>query len=61
MNSLFFGIDVSKGYADFCCINQAGSRIGEVVQFDDDSIPHYRWALCRFVGRGPFLIVAVFP
>ncbi len=40
MNSLFFGIDVSKGYADFCCINQAGSRIGVVSQFDDDFNGH---------------------
>jgi len=40
MNSLFFGIDVSKGYADYCCINQAGSRIGEVAKFDDDPIGH---------------------
>ncbi|EKD93539.1 MAG: transposase IS116/IS110/IS902 [uncultured bacterium] len=35
MTTLFFGIDVSKGYADFCCINQAGSRIGEISRFDD--------------------------
>lgn len=35
MTTLFFGIDVSKGYADFCCINQAGSRIGEIARFDD--------------------------
>jgi len=40
MTSLFFGFDVSKGYADFCCINQAGSRIGEVAKFDDDLIGH---------------------
>ncbi len=40
MKSLFFGIDVSKGYADFCCINQAGSRIGVVSQFDDDFNGH---------------------
>lgn len=40
MNSLFFGIDVSKGYADFCCINQAGSRIGEIAKFDDTLAGH---------------------
>jgi len=40
MTSLFFGIDVSKGYADFCCINQAGSRIGEIAKFDDTSSGH---------------------
>jgi len=40
MNSLFFGIDVSKGYADFCCINQAGSRIGEMAKFDDTPSGH---------------------
>lgn len=40
MKSLFFGIDVSKGYADICCINQAGSRIGEIVKFDDTSGGH---------------------
>lgn len=40
MTSLFFGIDVSKGYADVCCINQAGSRIGVVCQFDDTTAGH---------------------
>ncbi len=40
MPSLFFGIDVSKGYADFCCINQAGSRIGEIAKFDDTPSGH---------------------
>jgi transposase len=40
MTSLFFGIDVSKGYADFCCINQAGSRIGEIAKFDDTPSGH---------------------
>lgn len=40
MTSLFFGIDVSKGYADFCCINQAGSRLGEIVKFDDTPTGH---------------------
>ena len=40
MTSLFFGIDVSKGYADVCCINQAGSRLGNVGQFDDTAAGH---------------------
>lgn len=40
MSSLFFGIDVSKGYADFCCINHAGSRIGEIAKFDDTPKGH---------------------
>lgn len=49
MNSLFFGIDVSKGYADFCCINQAGSRIGEIAKFDDTPSGH---ATVKFLVEG---------
>lgn len=40
MHSFFWGIDVSKGYADFCCINQAGSQIGDVARFDDTPEGH---------------------
>ncbi len=49
MNSLFFGIDVSKGYADFCCINQAGSKIGETAKFDDTPCGH---SAVRFLVEG---------
>lgn len=47
MTSLYFGIDVSKGYADFCCINQAGSLIGDATKFDDT--PHGHGALKALV------------
>jgi len=37
---LFFGVDVSKGYVDICCINQSGSRLGEILRFDDTAVGH---------------------
>lgn len=41
-NILFIGIDVSKGYADFCCLNSQKQRTEDNFQLDDQSDGHER-------------------
>jgi transposase len=36
----FLGIDVSKGYAEFVLLNEAGKRLENTLQFDDTSTGH---------------------
>lgn len=40
MTVIFGGVDVSKGYADFCFLNQAGSLLGQPRRHDDTPAGH---------------------
>lgn len=40
MTTVYLGIDVSKGYADFVALNEAGSELGGWGRFDDTRAGH---------------------